>query len=383
MNGGMSFSRMWVVVVAVLLSGPSWAQDSGPSPDSHEIRVPEASVESISDNLTIKVGKSTYVIEAPASAERSAYDSLPPEEKTSFLKNRQNFLASLARGLQALRYGFGIGSVVKDTLRYSLRPLGDDLLLSRAQDMPPGVRVEFLEAYQRVLRERAEADEARMKRTFKEKSEEVISSMLRGLDRQLWSQAPLLAHANEFGVMASVGLQALGGVDRKGWGGIFDLGLSVGYNRDSRSVVFQLFRNFERFQSTAMKAVFVAGILGKLGMYIANQKTGELRRQGTTFYPPVIPGFSSSTSTSFSTGLSTGLNIPPPPFGDLLTYSTRLNQGILLRITISPVMPGFIRLQTGFGLHTLKFIIEPVTSAINSARTLTMSRRLCGPVFLK
>ena len=349
-----------------------------------EIEAPKAEAVQSSDRLEIKMASRVYTLEdpRPGSADRANFEQLSPEEQAVFIKNRGSFLTQAAKALQMLKYGFGIGSVVKERLKFTIRALKDESARIAMNDMDPLVRADVQSAREREMQKRAEETELRLQTTLKQRSETIIQGFLQGLDRKLWSQALLFAHSNEFGVMASGGLEILAGMDKKGWGGLFDIGLSIGYNRDTRVLAIQVFRDFERFQSTTMKAVFVAGVLGKAGMYMSNQRPGEMARQGISFYPPMIPGYSSMTPSQFQTGISTGLTWPPSPLGDLLTYTNTLDNKVLLRFTVSPMMKGFVRVETGLGLSSLRFFISPVEKAINSLRTLFFGSRLCGRVFL-
>ena len=158
----------------------------------------------------------------------------------------------------------------------------------------------------------------------------MITRTLNLLDAQLWTQASIVAHANEFGVLAAVGLQAEGGNSAGvGRGGLADIGISLGFNRDEKSIAIQIFNDRETFKSTEMPMVMIAGLVGKAGFYVANQGK-NLSAEGSSFYPPVAPAFSSSTNRSFMIGASSGLTWPPSPLGDLLTYTNKLKQTIIV-----------------------------------------------------
>lgn len=184
-------------------------------------------------------------------------------------------------------------------------------------------------------------------KTFDEKANLIISSILSSIDSQLWRQARIVAHANEFGIMVAAGIEAEGGArNKKGWGGLTDIGISLGYNRDEKAMAIQIFHGLEPFESTQMPVVFIAGLVAKAGLYVANQGH-DLTAVGSSFYPPMAPGFSSQTNRSFMAGFSSGLTWPPSPIGDMLTYSNKLKQTVLFRLTLSPLTKGFIRVQSG------------------------------------
>lgn len=336
--------------------------------------------------LVIETKGELYHIQSPqaGSAETSIFFEMSYENQQEFLKKREQFLKQIAKALDALKMGFGIGALTKDKLKYELEEMRFNKTAERLKNLPDGAKADLHRAQEeaRLMILQKQSDLA--VRTLKERSHDVIQSVLQGLDQNLWQQAPLFAHSNEYGIVLSLGIAALGGVEkRSGWGGLFDIGISLGYNAETKSVVIQIFRDFERFESTAMKAVFMAGMIGKAGMYVANQTEGRLHRTGSTFYPPVIPGYSSTTPDSFVSGISSGLTWPPSPLGDMLTYTNRLDNQTLLKLTISPTLKGFLRIQTGLSPRDLKIILMPFEKAINSVRALLMRNGLCSQVFIR
>ena len=370
----MSFTAFMIALAVVAPTLPAHA-DPGAGGNSGgdepiEFQVPDAIVEEHKNRLDIRIGNTEYIIQDPQGEERAAYDQLTREEQEKFDNNRRLQLGRLARVLQAMKYGFGVGSLVGNSLKYVYQKSFNAAKRVGAYPFTPDDH----ELYRA---------EERARQTMRERSEKIVTNMLTSVDRSFWSQAPLFAHSNEFGVMASLGVEALAGVEREGkhnlsFGGLFDIGVSIGFNRDNRAVVIQIFRDFETFKSTKMKGIFIAGALVKSGMYVANQgqERGEgLKRKGTSFYPPMVPGYSSQTPNSFSTGFSTGLTVPPSPIGDVLTYTNNLEQTTMLRISISPLLRGYVRVETGVGQaarSALKFIMEPISRAVQMTRGISV-----------
>ncbi|MCB0366603.1 MAG: hypothetical protein H6624_01570 [Bdellovibrionaceae bacterium] len=177
---------------------------------------------------------------------------------------------------------------------------------------------------------------------------QAISAILHSLDRTLWKQAPLVIEANEFGGLLSLGLIAEGGVRNKGYGGQASIGISIGYNHKEKSFVFDIYRETESFRSS-LAAVGVVGITPKLGFFLAQTRTGEAHqaRAGFAFYPPGAPGFTQSTSNFFAGGINTALALPPPPFADLMTYTNNVQRTSMLRVAVSPLYKGFLRVSVG------------------------------------
>lgn len=340
--------------------------DSGVSLDKE---IPESNLTEKNGTVEIQVGKSLYLVNEPnsGSEDRTEFEALPEASRQRFSKNRLVFLKTVARALHLTKYGFGIGTIVKDKIKFviqSVRPSKKNQIADANEDV--GSRDLFTE--QEVARS-----------TLKERSNEVIQNVLASLDRKLWQQAALFSNSNEFGVMAAGGLELIAGKRDKGWGGLLDFGISIGFNIETRSLVIQIFSDYERYRSSLMPAVFIAGLVGKSGLYIASLKTGELSHQGTSFYPPMVPGFSSSTPKVFMSGLSSGLTWPPSPIGDALTYTNTLDQAVLLRLTISPMTKGFVRIQSGLGSAIARIVIQPVNSALAKFRAHHLNK--CAALF--
>jgi hypothetical protein len=171
-------------------------------------------------------------------------------------------------------------------------------------------------------------------------------------------------------------------VDKGGLGGFFEIGFSIGFNKETKSLAFQIFRNVENFQHTPMKLVLVAGVAVKTGFYIMNQKTGELKYKGRSFYPPMVPAYSNITDRMFSTGPFLGLSVPPSPFSDFFTYTTRLDHKVILRVIISPLMKSFVKMEVGFGMDSIRFFVAPVLDATEFIINQILGIKSCRSVLL-
>ncbi len=318
---GLDKSIFFSLLLVLGLSGPAALAEglgeiqAAPAVESDltviEIDSPEFEAVTTKDlALELPVGSSKFLLEIGKETNLRPFTGLPEEEKQMFLLKRQRFLEACAKGLGLTKYGIGFGAVTKDKITY---------LIKRTP------------ARQTPLRERAE---------------DIIRGMLASIDRQIFDSAPVIARANEFGIMLAGGVEALGGSYGKGGGGILDLGISIGYNVDNKALVIQIFRDVETYQSSISKWVGLAGAVMKAGPYAANMRAGQLSENGTSFYPPMVPGFQMKAENFVAFGFSTGLTWPPSPLGDLLTYTTRLDHSRLLRITVSPLLLGFVRVST-------------------------------------
>ncbi len=334
------------------------------------------SADAIAQSLEIQSGKRHYTLVTPAAPERAAYDSMGEPEKAAFHTNRKIFLTTLARGLRMIKYGLGVGVIGKDSIRYQIQAYRLRSLTNDLATVSRGLREDIMAAQESALDELEDGRRQNEGLAFRERSERVIQRLLEAADLNLWTQAPLFSRSNEFGVVFALGVELLGGHKEKGWGGLIDLGISVGYNRDERAMVIQIFRDMEHFKSTSLPAVFLAGIMTKAGIYIANQSPGTLQHDGVSYYPPMAPAFSSITRDNFMAGLSSGLTWPPSPIGDMLTYSDQLNQNMVLRVTASRLLPQFFHLESGLTAKSLNAVMSPIKKAIAFFKT-KIWRRSC------
>lgn len=143
----------------------------------------------------------------------------------------------------------------------------------------------------------------------------------------------------------------------KKWGGLYDLGFTLGYKTETKAVVFQIFRNRESFESTLMPGLAVGGVVVKVGPHISRSShNSELQTSGQSFYPPFVPGYQSTTKESYAFGFSSVLTWPPSPFGDMLTYTNSLDHKVLLKISFSKTFLGFVRVQTNFKSNSIKIV---------------------------
>lgn len=347
-----------------------------------DVEIPSQIEVSVSNSVHIQLKKSSYLVHAPDQLKQEFALSLPAGEYKKFLHNRNFFLTHAAKALQSLKWGFGIGSILKNHFQYRAEINNHKQLFQMSKNLDESARSDVLNSIQIATSESEERRELDKQKTFSQKSDEVILKILHSIDAQLWNQAPIVANSNEYGMLLSVSAQIEGGRAEKGWGGLTDIGISLGYNRDEKSLAIQIFQNLEKYKSTEMPAVFVAGFSTKAGFYMANQNE-KLNSKGSSFYPPFIPAFSISTDRSFMSGFSTGLpflNFPPSPIGDILTYVNSMRQSVLLRLTLSPLTSGFVRVNSGPIQAALKYTMESVKSATESVR-LSFSKNKCATIF--
>lgn len=246
------------------------------------------------------------------------FQSLNSAEQTHFRHVRLSFLRGVARVLHHAQWGIGAGILTKDTLSYT---------------------------FKKILRKEIVPQDKKLA----ERRQDFIQKTLTSLNHRLFYQAPLVVNKNEFGVMAAVGGIALSGVRDKGFGGIFEMGLSIGYNSAQKAIIFEFTITPEKFHHSVAAAA-VAGVNGKAGVYLASVPEGKETKtvRGSSFYPPMAPGFSSDSPSFAAFGASSGLGFPPPPLADFLTFSNTFEKYKIIRISIPRfIVTGIPRI--GFG----------------------------------
>lgn len=332
--------------------------------------------------LEITVGKSRYRL-SPSSENIEQFLAMDQAEQKNFLNKRVQFISQAAKAFEMLKYGFGMGSLVKDKIKFMIQPLKDRWALHDFDHLPPGVQQDILAAKNRTLIEREQYKDLIFKQSMKERSEQIIQSYLTGLDQVIWGQAQLFAKTNEFGLLLNGNLTLLGGSRvGRGFGGQIGLGISIGYNREEKAVVIQIFRDLEKFKSTTMTALFSAAATAKAGFYIENHHGGENLRKGISFYPPMFPGYSTITPSHFQTGFSSGVGFPPAPMGDMLTYTNELNSNSVIRVTFSRMLKSFVRIESGVSIRDLFQIIKtPLQKMLDLISNRGQSPALCKAIF--
>lgn len=281
------------------------------------------------------------------------FNSLTAQEQTQFFEKRTAILQKMEFGLRKSRWVFYVSSLMKSGLiKIKNVILYDSLADQPSDEIKEMMRIDQLNNPEKFIEKKLSI-----------RTDEKIKSLLRATDLKLWSQSLLVANANQFSFLFATELIAEGGTTAKKWGGLYDLGFTLGYNTESKAVVFQIFRNREKFESSLMPALAVGGLVVKIGPLISRStENTTLHTTGESFYPPFVPGFQSTTKESFAFGFSSGLTWPPSPFGDMLTYTNSMDQKVLLKISFSKTFLGFVRVKTNLTSDSLKFVQEKFTN---------------------
>ena len=276
---------------------------------------------SVSDEIRKKIESKGGVVENVDPL--TGWKTLSHPDQHKFSNLRFNYVKQVVKILDKMHGLVGVGIVAGDAIKFTVQK----------------TKRIFVKPKVTTLAE---------KKALSERKRATIEGIARAIDYKMWFQAPLLINANEFGIQASAGIIGLGGFQKKGGGGVEEIGISLAYNKDAKSFIFEVFHNGERFDHATMPA-FNVGVNGKASLIMKAQskESGNKVSEGSTFYPPAFPGSTSYGPEMYAAGVSTGVGFPPPPLGDLLTFTNTFKRTSLIKISISPIVKGFIRISVG------------------------------------
>lgn len=295
------------------------------------------------------------------------FKALAEVEQSQFLEKRAVILSQLESGLKKSRWVFYLTDLIKS----GLTAINDSILYDSHSEQPSPEIIEMMRIDQQNNPEKY------LEKKLSVRTDEKIKSILRATDLKLWSQSELVANANQFSFLLAAEIQGQGGSNKYRWGGLYDLGISVGYNTDTKSAFIQIFRNREKFEHSLLPAMAVGGFVFKAGPMISRTTDrSDMHLRGESFYPPMVPAYQTTSKESYAFGFSTGLTLPPSPFGDMLTYTNSLDQKVLLKISFSKTLIGFIRVKTNLTSDNLQFVQQKFTNffrprtVVNSCKAL-------------
>lgn len=306
---------------------------------------------------------------------RAGYDSLSEDDKERFHQKRLRLLTQTAQALEKTHFTFGIGRVVgksfefikttytlsKNTVRSTLglpiagqgvhEPILTDMI--SADD----IFQDLTDYNTRTEPKRQEIQLELLRATPKEKNRLIVESFVKGIDHKLWYQAPLFIASNEYSINASLGLLVEGGLRSTGYGGSEDIGITLAFNDQQKAVIFEIFHSSDQFLKSDM-AVAVVGLNMKLNfsMYQRNLSNPTKTIRGEAYYPPAAPVSSGSGPEYYTFGFASSLGVPPPPLADLLTYTNSTTRITWLRLGVSPLFKGYIRLYKGDYKNTFNIL---------------------------
>ncbi|MBC7457541.1 MAG: hypothetical protein H7235_04640 [Bdellovibrionaceae bacterium] len=303
---------------------------------------------SVSDEIRKKIESKGGVVENVDPL--SGWKTLSAPDQQRFSDLRLNYVKQVVKILDKMHGLIGVGIVAGDAIKFTVQKTKK--IFVKPKDST-----------------------AAEKKEMSERKRAAIEGIARTIDYKMWFQAPLLINANEFGIQASIGIIGLGGLHKKGGGGLEEVGISLAYNKDAKAFVFEVFHNGERFDNAMMPA-FNVGINGKANVTMkAAPKDGTNKvSEGSTFYPPAFPGSTSYGPDMYAAGMSSGVGFPPPPIGDLLTFTNTYKRTALIKISVSPLMKGFVRISVGDLRVPVKSILYRFVDIFNGIKYLVSKK---------
>lgn len=278
------------------------------------------------------------------------YKSLNEQEKMMFEEARAIYLSKTAALMHFSRFAIGTGLIVGDSFQF---------LYSK-------IRGKEVSVFEKGARDR------------------LIQNILQKLDHRLFSQARFVAYSNEFGLVGSVGLQAVGGLRKKGFGGNFETGIYLAYNFKKKSFVIENYVGTDLYRES-MGAVGSLGISFKGGAFMAGREFGKeaINRSGHNFYPPLVPTYITTAEKQIGAGGSYAIALPPSPFADMMTFTSKFNQLVTLRVEMSTLFKGFVRVQSGDYLGSAKSVGSSIQEYIELVRVgfAHLRGKTCGKAF--
>ncbi len=288
----------------------------------------------------------------------AGYKSLSLPDKEKFQQRRLDFLKKAAQVFYKTKFVLGVGSLVGKSFSF---------VIDKALTLGGKPRLKVDDSL-----------------TLKQRSDRTAQNLLQSLDERLWRQAPLFIASNEYGVSMSVGFMALRGFREAGQGGGEEIGLSLGYNKQSRAFVFEIFHSSENFINS-FAPVGLIGFPLKAGPFMAARLKGQetTSLKGESHYPMAMPGFSAENSEYFTSGFNSSIGLPPSPIVDMMTYNNSFDRKTLIRITVSPLVVGYLRIQFGDIKGSMKLIGTRVSDVVKTVaeKTRQQPQGACHSIF--
>ncbi len=335
------------------LAAEGWAQETM----DVEPAVPSGERES----LQIRVGRRRTIHLTLPGEGRDSYLALSSSEQARFLRRRSQFLAAATTVLNSTRIFYGVGTLVKNQLRQVFRrgARSRDPLSDLGKSLPQ------------------QSTNLRALRWW------ALETAVRNLDKTLFENARIVSNQNEFSVSASLAVIGEAGVGRRGFGGSAGLGVSFGFNSAKKAIAFEIFSEIEKLDR-ALTPTAQIGLVPRVGMNVYNQITGaEMNaRRGNTVYPPL--SYVSATPDLWAMGATTSLMAFPPLLPEFMVYTHQVVRKSLLRVVVSPVLPGWFRINLGRLPRRADWTLEPVApiaQTLQDSNWTTVSGLSCQSLF--
>lgn len=180
--------------------------------------------------------------------------------------------------------------------------------------------------------------------TFKRNRQIKVTKLLGSIDDVLWSHASIIARQNEFGFVGSLGIGLGGAIHHKSIWAKASLGILVGYNSESETLVLELFRDWERIHKAEL--MFEAVVMGKAMFYAAHRDTeAPLASSAGMMESPPGPFISIHTPDHLGIGASLSVGLPTAPLDAFVIYESKLERTPWLRLEFTKKPKRWLRLK--------------------------------------
>lgn len=291
--------------------------------------------------------KHKYTIDhIPPNADRAEYEALSVEDRSRFLTKRESILKGFIAILDAGTPYLGLGSTVAERL------VSDDENLpaeekTRIRQSLVILKNAFEMLDQIGLPENPHLTQAERRDRYEVAGQNVIRSMVKGMDEALWSHAGDISRAPDFAKMDEWAGTCEGGVcggamlGRKGLMPAVSAGFSVTVNRKRRQITFGAFLDWQQMRSVVPGYIGAGAFVTAMGGRRYSRWEQALGvKDGLVLGVPVGVLFVSPDEILFGSGYEAGLGFPP-----YAIFEGRLKRIPLFRVGIAAQRP-FLQAQT-------------------------------------
>ena len=300
-----------------------------------EVKAALAEVDESVDEVELRTPRGyryLFPLNPPSELSQELFGAMSPANREKFQEKRIFILSRLASVLEKTRLALGFGSLAKEKFINIFR--------RKHKRTHP---LKFAQSTQ--------AGQAR------------VSAILRAFDLQMWESAPVIAQQNEIGLTGSVGVSFYAGVPgARTFGGSGSLGITLGFNSDTKQMVFEFFTEVG-LMDKAMTPTFIFGFLPKGGIIFKDQIKGREMavERGATFYPP-LPFYTDKLGSQGVIGLTSSFfTLPFSAFADFMGYVTKTWKIPLLRVAVGPTIKGAPQVHLVSGAEVKGSIVSSVT----------------------
>ena len=171
-----------------------------------------------------------------------------------------------------------------------------------------------------------------------------VSQLLNVINKILYKQAKTVCTSDEIGLSLGAGLGMNAGVGKVAAGALAEVQFLFGFNRKTRTVVFEVHTLLEKLKRP-LTPLLMAAIDLRGGLYIKNSNVREIQK-GESLFTPAVPTAFSGYPAHADTYLSSGIGFPPMAT-ELMGYISTSYRIPLIRIEMQ--FEPSIRFQVFFG----------------------------------